>query len=250
MATSFDIRNAVLGEPVVKTVLTRLLAFCALAVLVAGCSSGGSGAGSGASSGADNNAEKVKAFWQWFEKNEQQLFASKDDSDDATLADLDKQLESINPDLTFEFGPESSGKRDFVIGANGLEEVIPVVMSTVASAPKLPRWRVIAFRQKQRAPKPVKQGKVMVSPEKVTFLLKPDGDRASITLYVKGYDNSDDYEEATLILLDETLGEYDSITRLNDIDIKPRTEDRRRAAKPLPQLCAELDKIVAPSKAP
>lgn len=230
-----------------KTVLTRLLAVCALSVLVAGCSSGGS---SPTKSGADNSGEKVKAFWQWFEKNEQQLFASKVDSDDAALNDLDKQLETINPDLTFEFGPESGGKRDFVIGANGLEEVIPVVMSTVSSAPKLPRWRVIAFRQKQRAPKPVKQGKAMVSPEKVTFMLKPDGDRASITLYVKGYDQSDDFEEATLILLDETLGEYDSITRLNDIDIKPRTEDRRRAAKPLPQLCAELDKIVAPSKAP
>lgn len=191
---------------------------------------------------------KERAFWAWFQQNEPRLFAAKFENDTQTFSDFDKHLMSIHPELVFEFGPVIEGKRDLVISANGLEAVVPAVESTVSLAPKLPRWRVIAFRPKKRPLLPTQYGQATLNPNEVFFALKPDGSRASLTLYVK--DDSDDMKSAALISLDQTIGEYDSITRLSGIEIEPLTDAVKTHAKPLPELPEELDRVALPSHRP
>ena len=79
-------------------------------------------------------------FWQWFAKNEGKLFSFETNQQEIFSA-LSHQLELVNCDLTFEFGPlQSDGKREFVISEGGIKAAFPAVEALYAKAPALDRW--------------------------------------------------------------------------------------------------------------
>lgn len=92
---------------------------------------------------------KEAQFWNWFQKNEDTVFHFEKDRE-RVFDQLGTALQAVNPDLTFEFGPVTSdGEREFVISAGGIKSVFPAVEAVAQSAPPLPRWIIVKYRQRR-----------------------------------------------------------------------------------------------------
>jgi len=163
-------------------------------------------------------------FWKWFQSNEPSLFDF-EKNQERIFDRILKELHRVNPDLTFEFGPKLNGRREFVISADGIKTAFPKVESLYASAPSLPRWTFIKFRQR-RAPSDVNYGGVSVKTTSVLVQLQPAGSKADVVIFIPGYTSAayPTYAPIVFLLLDQALGEYDVEMHVGKIEIRPVSE--------------------------
>jgi hypothetical protein len=123
--------------------------------------------------------------------------------------------------LTFEFGPKDGNRREFVISADGIRDAFTKVESLFASAPPLPKWKLIKFRPR-REPADLEYHKVLVKVDSVSVLLQPDGQRAGLTVVIPAYTKAahQSYLALAFLFLDQALGEYDVETRVGSISVQ------------------------------
>jgi hypothetical protein len=159
-------------------------------------------------------------FWTWFQQHDSALFAVKSGSE-SICDELSRQLHSIHPDLTFEFGPVESGKREFVISADGIKGAFPAVLALGAAAPSLSRWTIVRFRPPRPDVTQINVAGVQLDARSTEFLAEPDADRTGLTISVPGYKPTPDktYERAAYVLLDGMLGEYTVETAVGFVEI-------------------------------
>ena len=158
-------------------------------------------------------------FWQWFVAHSDKLLHF--ELDQETIFDeLIDQLRLVHTDLTFEFGPLENEKREFIISADGIQEGFPAVQSLASSAPLLNHWTIIPFRPPRSLDFTLQIGDYYLSPKDIWFSHEPDGDLIGLTLYLpsRSLENEELATQATFILLDTALGEYDVETRVGFID--------------------------------
>lgn len=184
-------------------------------------------------------------FWDWFEKNEDMLFHFERNQESA-FKKLKAAMSKVHPGLTFEFGPVQDGKREFVISADGLRDAFPIVESLHALAPALERWIFIKFRPR-RSPMAIQIGDLKLQPADFEVAVEADGSKAGFTVFVKGYDErrKNQLVQATFIMLDQALGEYDMETKVGFIEIKPLEEEstyKRHTLASLPKMFDEFMK--------
>ena len=77
-------------------------------------------------------------FWNWFIHREPELFnfnATHESEREAIFSEIASQLHKVDPDLTFEIGPNGQRKREFIISAGGIKRAFPAVVSLVGAAP-------------------------------------------------------------------------------------------------------------------
>lgn len=166
---------------------------------------------------------------------------------DRVFAELGDAMRRVHPDLTFEFGPNRDGVREFIISAGGLKSVFPTVDSLAAKAPAMPRWQVIKYRQRRELSPDIRfEGKALRS-DQVRFTLEPDGAKAGITLFMDGYTESEHnfFGSVGFLFLDNCLGEYDVATQVGGIEFKPASEPSKLEKKPLTELAETFDRFVA-----
>jgi hypothetical protein len=87
-------------------------------------------------------------FWKWFAKHEPKLFNfdfGQEIERERLFDEVGSELQKVDPDLTFEFGPKET-RREFVVSAGGIKRAFPAVASLVAVAPAFERWQFFAFR--------------------------------------------------------------------------------------------------------
>jgi hypothetical protein len=197
-----------------------------------GCSWGGAG------------LTPQQAFWNWFQKNEDNLFSFEKDQE-RIFDRLSNELHKVDPNLTFEFGPKQNGRREFTISADGIRKAFPAVEKLYAVAPALPRWRLQKFRQR-REPSDISFQGVRVTASGVRVDVTRQGEKADIALFIPGYSDAarETYTGIAFLLLDQALGEYDVETRIGEI----RVEDISRAspkAYPLKELSMRFNELFA-----
>ena len=159
--------------------------------------------------------------------------------------ELAAQLQKVDPDLDFEFGPRGT-RREFVISAGGIKRAFPAVISLVNVAPSLNRWRVTAFRPRRAPLHVVEFGGKCVDPEHVQFSLLDNGKTVGIYLFIPGFRESDvELKQIGYLLLDGTLGEYDVESRLGLIKMFPPDTPTDGDRYPLADLPALFDGLVA-----
>jgi hypothetical protein len=130
------------------------------------------------------------------------------------------------------------------VSAGGIRSAFPEVTELVREAPALPRWHIIAFRQRQDVPT-IKCGDKALEREAVFFDYASAGDKIDITVFVPGLGNgsADDMiglKTIGYLLLDAAIGEYDVETKLAGIefvDASAFPERRRRPLQELPTRC-------------
>jgi len=159
-------------------------------------------------------------FWAWFRGHEPQLLAIAT-GHEPIVSELNRQLEAIHPDLTWEVGPSIEGRRDFVISAGGMKAAFSAVSQLGSAAPPLPHWKVIAFRPARPSVTTIKVKGITLDARTIDFLAERNGTRTDLTISVPGYRPTPNhaYDEAVYLLLDGLLGEYAVETTIGGIDI-------------------------------
>ncbi len=177
-----------------------------------------------------------KNFWKWFSKNSTKYYHFEQDQD-ALFHSLKVKLSKLDPNLVFEFSPiMQDGKREFVISADGIKTSFDLITELVSKAPKLLKWKVIAFRQ----PKPVEGSfhyrGIQIDFENIYFSYKVDGGKIGLDMFLKGYVDSIEWTNLTFLLLDYVIGEYDTEMYLSWIKKHPLTDSHQKEAHPIAQL--------------
>jgi len=186
-------------------------------------------------------------FWDWFVANSDRLFAFEEDQE-RIFDDLQTALQRVADGLTFEFGPVEDGRREVFISADGIAGVFPAVRRLVASAPAMPEWQVVAFRQPHGVECEVQFGDQSIGPDGLWFVARPDGAIVHLDLYVRGLTDEDReaMTAAAFILLDNALGEERMVEAVGALELEPLPEDPVDAGlTPLPQLPEVLDDALA-----
>jgi hypothetical protein len=186
---------------------------------------------------------KEAIFWHWFQTNESRLYAFEKDRE-KIFDELRTQLHRIRPELTFEFGPQHDGKREFVISADGIKDAFPAVIALADAAPSLSRWKVTKFRPRRGFQSPVMLNGFRLAPDQVRFTIGPDGDKAGLTLFIDGYDPAEreQFASAVYLMLDQALGEYDVETKVGFIELEAASTRSASVKQPFSSLAESFDR--------
>jgi hypothetical protein len=185
------------------------------------------------------------AFWKWFAANETRLF-SFEKNQDAIFDELSAQMSLVNADLTFEFGPVSNGRREFVISAGGIKAAFPYVEALYNKAPPLPRWIWIKYRPRRLPINDLNYGGKSIKADAVRFLLTKDDDKVGIVLFFEGYNEKEKgvFGQIGYLFLDEALGEYSVETQVGFIEFRGRDSQYFAQSHPLKELPQHFDEQV------
>ena len=186
-----------------------------------------------------------KQFWKWFEDNADSLAAIRS-GNAPILQRLDRELRKVHPNLNFEMGLSDNDQLEFIVSANGIRSVFPIVEQMVARAPTLPNWKIIAFRQpkgKGAVPEILYQN-YRLKVDDVWFSYKQRMDQVvDLTIYIRDLSpsNMEHAMGASLLHLDNLLGEHLATTGIGYFDFKPLPDNpAARGLQPL----SEIDTIV------
>jgi hypothetical protein len=189
---------------------------------------------------------KYQKFWSWFEAHEDDVFYF--DRDREKIFDsLARQLRKVHRDLVFEFSGISGGKREFTISAGGIKSLFPEVISVVREAPALPRWRIIAFRQRQDVPEITFRDRTLRR-EDLYFDYTAAQDKLNIYVFIPGLAQASAEDITNLktmgyLFLDTTLGEYDVETKIAGISFLDSSTFPERRRMPLNNLAGIVDML-------
>lgn len=174
---------------------------------------------------------KEEVFWKWFEQSESRLFQLETDQE-TILDEISSALASCAEGLVFEISKEENGKREFIISADGLGELFPAVEKLEATAPKLARWTIIAFRPRMDdySSFRLNYGEKTFDPAEMWFRHFVEDRNFDLIIYHPNYNEEErsHFISAAYILLDMALGEYDVVTGIRYIEheqLPPNPED-------------------------
>jgi len=209
--------------------MSQILLMTILALSLMGCSK--------------DQESKEAIFWHWFQANESRLFDFEKDRE-KIFDELGNQLHRVRPELTFEFGPQHDGKREFVISADGIKEAFPEVIALADAAPSLSRWKITKFRPRRGFQSPITLNGFRLAPDQVRFTIGPDGDKTGLTLFIDGYDPAEreKFASAIYLMLDQTLGEYDVETKVGFIELEAASTRSASVKQPFASLAASFDR--------
>jgi len=193
---------------------------------------------------AKANATPEQDFWNWFRANDATLFNFEQNREE-TFDRLAAAMKKIHPSLTFEFGPVKNGTREFIISADGIRDAFPAVERLYAAAPKLDHWIWIKFRPR-KPPMDIEYGGVKVKADDVFCTIEPDGTKAGITLYIRGYEQAKEktYGGIAFLILDQALGEYDVETKVGFIQTKDYSEKSPIEKNPIKDATKIFDRFL------
>ena len=183
-------------------------------------------------------------FWEWFQRNANQLKSVRTGRE-PILAELHGKLKRVHKDLVFEIGTNESGIHEFIVSADGIKSTVPHVEKLVASSPEIPGWRIIQFRPRKHGMEVLIQGR-KVSEDTIFFNSQQNGEKLDLWLYLDGLNNTNARElmGACFIFLDATVGEYDVMTKIGNIEFLPLIEADGRQ-RPLKDLASIVDNMKA-----
>ncbi len=177
-------------------------------------------------------------FWKWFEDNASSLAAVRS-GNDPILQKLARELRKVHPNLDFEMGLSDNDQLEFIVSANGIKKVFPIVEQLVACAPTLPNWKIIAFRQPKGSVPEILYENFLLKAEDVWFSHKQRMDKVDLTIYIRDLSpsNAEQAIGASFILLDNELGEYVVATNIGFIEHKPLPDNpAARGFQPLSEI--------------
>lgn len=193
-----------------------------------------------------NKSSKKDEFWNWFMKYQKTYYNEIENLEirKTIFNDLWTELRKVHPDLAFEFSPiHENGIREFTVSAEGVKELFPIVEKLIESAPKIENWQFNAFRQRVPGDEfEIKYGELKISYSDIYFRYAdgPYG-KLGIELNIRDYDGNVQTQNATYILLDGLLGEYDVTMGIDWIEWVKLEESNIENLNPLTSLRTLLD---------
>lgn len=190
----------------------------------------------------------IKEFWVWFASNAASLQANKDMR--AVMEKISAELAKIDKGVFAEIGADKK-TRTLVLSADGNKSLFPVVQALYAARPKVAGWDVVAFRQRNDQGQ-LKDMKFEMAGKQydatmITFVAQRAESKLDIVLYSPSEDVSEPVKSMMMIMLDHSIGEYDTETKIGGIDFLPKSKAPKEAQS-LSALPAVVDKTFPPAK--
>lgn len=188
--------------------------------------------------------DRHKDFWKWFTEHQDDFYQFETNKD--VLSDLlEKKLKEINEDLAFEITTvKNDGKRELSISTDGERKASKDVIDLVNKAPVLNNWNFRAFRQRiSGGDIQIKWGDIQISCSDTYFQYKKDGGKIGIEISLRNFVESNAFKNATLILLDNLIGEYERLTYISWIEFVKLNEEKIEELYPLVELPEILDRV-------
>lgn len=159
--------------------------------------------------------DPIEVFWSWFYENKDRI-SKIQPPHDPMIQEIGKRLQKISPALCWE-----SSEDDFVVSADGIRAVFPLVEKVVAAEPRMPGWTVTAFRQPKDAD--LTMGGRTYDGNSVRIVVAKREGLTDVTVFLDGLneENRDSMSGAGFLLLDCAIGEYDVATKLGAINFQP-----------------------------
>ena len=186
-------------------------------------------------------------FWNWLAANTSRIQGGGRDALPDFSDEISAAFERSFPDLTWEVTPQESGPWEFCVSAEGNRELFDQVQSVVGEAPSVTGWNIVAFRQRGSLDAEIEMNSQKLGYPDIWCQVEPEGRNARVKLLIRGLtlESAETLLGAALILLDNAVGEYDSIMRISDLDNGPLPAKPRKSATffPLSELPAYLDRL-------
>jgi hypothetical protein len=199
-----------------------------------------------------NFGSKCARFWQWFQKHEDEIFRFEVGNEVERERLFDKlatQMNHVDSNLTFEFSGVQDGRREFIVSAAGITKAFPQVTALVREAPILPRWKIIAFRQRKDVPS-IECGDKTIDRNQIFFDYVVIDNKIDLTLFLPGLANESKdgitgLKTIGYLFLDSTVGEYDVETKVAGIEFVDAAAFAGRRRIPLIELATTVDSLPA-----
>jgi hypothetical protein len=188
-----------------------------------------------------------RGFWAWLAENTRRIQTADRRPAANVTRELSRAFQHSYPDLVWEITPSESGPWVFSVSADGNAELFDQVKSAVAEAPSIPGWEIRAFRQRGSLEAVIEMHDRKLGYDDIWCEVEPDGDRARVTLLVRGLtlDSAEALLGAALVLLDNAVGEHDSVVKISELDNGPLPKKPVRSDSffPLSELPGYLDRL-------
>jgi len=170
----------------------------------------------------------IKKFWDWFLKNNKTLRKIREGEYDL-IDDILKELRKIRKGLAVEF-EDDGDKIIMTISSDGVYENFGIVKEIVDKAPKIDNWGFIAFRQPVPKEKiddiTVTVDELELDPKILKFLPITEDNNLYIQIFSEFLtdENTEQISYASLMLLDNIVGEYDCVTKVKGYEFDNLSE--------------------------
>ncbi len=187
--------------------------------------------------------EKIDRFWQWFGQNQTELFDMLKTEPQQANRKVNNRLKSLNRLVVAHLSLDPANeKANFILSADGIEAIFPIVEEIMGYAPKLENWTFISFVPPQQ----VDFNQIIIPPDikvkDLKFKLsKVDSEKYVLDVYVPDLNQDEFYQILSKVFQTtrQILGEYRTVKFIEKININPL--DETQGLLPLSQLLTELD---------
>lgn len=194
--------------------------------------------------------EKEEDFWNWFSSNQERIYKFENNQEEI-FDELHGKLIEIESNLVFEFSKiRKDSIREFIISADGITASFPVVIKLVEKAPKLKKWKVKAFRQRNTGDdlEIVYDDSLKIAYDDIYFRYRKNSGKLDIELNIRNYKESAEMTNATYILLDGLIGEYYMGTKIGSIEWRKLEETKKESLYKIIKLRNVVDNLKTDDK--
>jgi hypothetical protein len=191
----------------------------------------------------------TQGFWPWLVANTARIQSGLKQDPERFADEIGREFKASYPGLVWEISPAAAPPWLFCVSADGRRELFPMVEQAVRAAPELPGWTLQAFRTRGSLTAEIEMAGRKVGYDDIWCRVEPQGGGVRVTLCIRGLSPQSDeaLSPAALILLDNAVGEYDSVMKIRQLDRGPLPPDPQRRDEffPLAELPRFLDGIKA-----
>jgi hypothetical protein len=188
--------------------------------------------------------DQSKAFWDWFQENSLSIHKHLETDTENIALDIKSHLQQIDPNLEFEIPFEyDSINRPFIVSADGDADLFPKVIAFVESAPMINGWDIIAFRPRlHQRNQVIDLDGLALDYHDIFFHYEIHKNSLKLDVYINGYDQVDQrFVHVYFLLLDSLIGEFDSVTMIQETTIHPLRE--KKGLHSFPELLDIVDNL-------
>lgn len=184
-------------------------------------------------------------FWKSFEQQMPalaQLISGKT-QDYAAYNAISDDLHAYNEYLVPEITMDTDNHFVLVISCDGYKQGSPAVEDLTKDIKTYPNWKIIKYRQ----PGPMKfiplKGQKVHRKDILLTWGKMANGQYRLTFYLKWHQNNQTQQTGAILHMDHTIGEYDAMTRIHDVQFKSLgLFGSKKGLKTLDDLKAEMDR--------
>ena len=190
--------------------------------------------------------DPIEKFWRWFAENKLRFETNPDVEGPSDLDPILRQLHHVSDGLELDVSREINGVRELVISANGDKSIFPIVQKIVDKAPQIEGWVIVPFRQRANKDFVLETPSLRLATGEMYFEPFHHSNEVDLIVYVpdvKGMDQ-EVLHHFGMIIIDNVLGEYDSVMKVRRVNFRDLTEARDkeslRALSELPRFVDEF----------